>query len=201
MHHARFLTPLFIPSSPHTLAASTGWLLDDLYSFDPATMVWTMLLAAGSVRPSARSFHGFTSAGGKLYVHGGQISELNQFYVQHTGTHSCKMTPRAYLYSYWYMIEKIGRISHEIWRENPQVFIYLDCFFYFIASCIFSPKDELKSLSSESFTWITFESKLKVFMYLLFSEQAFGANNMILALLIFPALSDILSLDSFWFIC
>jgi hypothetical protein len=43
--------------------------LDDLYSFDPATMAWTLLSAAP--RPAARSNHGFASAGGKLYVHGG----------------------------------------------------------------------------------------------------------------------------------
>ncbi len=46
--------------------------LDDLHSFDPATMTWTLLSAANDTRrPSARSAHGFTSAGGRLYVHGG----------------------------------------------------------------------------------------------------------------------------------
>ncbi len=50
---------------------SAGYL-DDLYAFDPATMTWTLLSAAGGDgRPSARSGHGFTSAGGLLYVHGG----------------------------------------------------------------------------------------------------------------------------------
>ncbi len=41
--------------------------------FDPANMTWILLTAAkGSTKaPSARSLHGFTSAGGKLYVHGG----------------------------------------------------------------------------------------------------------------------------------
>ena len=35
-------------------------------------MTWTRLSAALDVpRPSARSGHGFTSAGGMLYVHGG----------------------------------------------------------------------------------------------------------------------------------
>ncbi len=47
-------------------------LLDDLHSFDPATMTWTLLSAANDTRrPSARAEHGFTSAGGLLYVHGG----------------------------------------------------------------------------------------------------------------------------------
>jgi hypothetical protein len=46
--------------------------LSDLFSFDPATMAWTLLSAADDARrPSARDNHGFTSAGGLLYVHGG----------------------------------------------------------------------------------------------------------------------------------
>ncbi len=46
--------------------------LDDLHSFDPATRTWTLLSAANDTRrPSSRAFHGFTSAGGLLYVHGG----------------------------------------------------------------------------------------------------------------------------------
>jgi hypothetical protein len=49
-------------------------LLDDLYSFDPATMTWSPLPASeGSIRPSARFMHGFTSTAGKLYVHGGTV--------------------------------------------------------------------------------------------------------------------------------
>jgi hypothetical protein len=49
--------------------------LDDLHAFDPATMTWTLLSAANDApRPSARHSHGFTSAGGRLYVHGGQDS-------------------------------------------------------------------------------------------------------------------------------
>ncbi len=59
--------------------------LDDLHSFDPATMTWTLLSAANDTRrPSARSGHGFTSAGGLLYVHGGLLD--NTFNVtNHTG--------------------------------------------------------------------------------------------------------------------
>ncbi len=46
--------------------------LNDLYAFDPDTMIWTLLSAADDAsRPSARYGHGFTSAGGLLYVHGG----------------------------------------------------------------------------------------------------------------------------------
>ncbi len=64
MHDALLATtssPLLSPVS----AAS----LDDLHAFDPATMTWTLLSAAD--RPSASYDHGFTSAGGRLYVHGG----------------------------------------------------------------------------------------------------------------------------------
>ena len=49
-------------------------LLDDLYSFDPVTMVWTLFAAfEDSARPSARFLHGFTSTADKLYVHGGAV--------------------------------------------------------------------------------------------------------------------------------
>jgi hypothetical protein len=54
---------LLLPHSPSAGA------LDDLHSFDPVTMAWTPLPAVGS--PSARYAQGFTSAEGKLYVHGG----------------------------------------------------------------------------------------------------------------------------------
>jgi hypothetical protein len=47
---------------------------DDLYSFDPGNMTWTSLSSAIGTRPSARCSHGFTSAGGKLYVHGGNVN-------------------------------------------------------------------------------------------------------------------------------
>jgi hypothetical protein len=47
-------------------------MLDDLHSFDPATMAWTQLSVANdSARPEARAGHGFASVGGLLYVHGG----------------------------------------------------------------------------------------------------------------------------------
>ncbi len=50
----------------------TAGNIDDLHVFDPATMNWTLLSAAlDAPCPSARYSHGFTSAGGKLYVHGG----------------------------------------------------------------------------------------------------------------------------------
>jgi hypothetical protein len=47
---------------------------NDLYSFDPAISAWTLLsvaVTAGNALPTARAGHGFASAGGKLYVHGG----------------------------------------------------------------------------------------------------------------------------------
>jgi hypothetical protein len=44
----------------------------DLHVYDPAAGAWTDLSAALSgTPPSPRYIHGFTSAGGKLYVHGG----------------------------------------------------------------------------------------------------------------------------------
>jgi hypothetical protein len=59
--------PLLSCRTPSSLA-----MLDDLHVFDPATMTWTSLSAADAARrPSARFIHGFTSAGGRLYVHGG----------------------------------------------------------------------------------------------------------------------------------
>ncbi len=60
------LHPPILPLHPSSLGS-----LEDLYSFDPANLTWTRLAAAAVPRPSARYRHGFTSAGGKLYVHGG----------------------------------------------------------------------------------------------------------------------------------
>ena len=56
-----------------SLTADEGFVtLGDLHVFDPVNEVWTSLSAAASgIPPTARAFHGFTSAGGKLYVHGG----------------------------------------------------------------------------------------------------------------------------------
>jgi hypothetical protein len=60
-----------LSASPPAPGTGGHRMLDDFYSFDPATMVWSQLSAAESTRPSARCLHGFTSTGGKLYVHGG----------------------------------------------------------------------------------------------------------------------------------
>jgi N-acetylneuraminic acid mutarotase len=50
--------------------------LNDLHSFDPVVLVWTDLFTAfRGTPPSARAVHGLTSAGGKLYVHGGCVGE------------------------------------------------------------------------------------------------------------------------------
>ena len=50
---------------------STG-PLNDLHEYDPATWAWEDLSAATSgAPPSVGGWHGFASAGGKLYVHGG----------------------------------------------------------------------------------------------------------------------------------
>jgi hypothetical protein len=53
-------------SPPVSLSAGE---LNDLHSFDPATMTWTLLSSVNG--PPPRAWHGFTSAGGKLYVYGG----------------------------------------------------------------------------------------------------------------------------------
>ncbi len=67
----QFLPYLIFMTLPCSLLLpSAGGYLDDLYSFDPVTMTW-MLLSIEAGRPVARNCHGFTSAGGKLYVHGG----------------------------------------------------------------------------------------------------------------------------------
>ncbi len=47
---------------------------NDLRVYNPATMTWFDLAGhALGTPPTARWSHGFTSAGGKLYVHGGCI--------------------------------------------------------------------------------------------------------------------------------
>ena len=63
------------PPPPLLLPPFAGYL-DDLHSFDPSTMAWTLILAAsGSTssahRPSARYQFGSTSSLGILFVHGG----------------------------------------------------------------------------------------------------------------------------------
>ena len=45
---------------------------NDLWMFEPTAMAWTNLTAFfQGTPPSERDSHGFTSAAGKLYVHGG----------------------------------------------------------------------------------------------------------------------------------
>ena len=67
---ARHVTPPHVPSVD--IQHSAGYL-QDLHVYDPATMAWTDLSATTSgTPPFARAYHGFTSAGGKLYVHGGE---------------------------------------------------------------------------------------------------------------------------------
>ncbi len=69
--HARRPSTHSAPFPPSSSSLSAG-VLGDLHSFDPATMIWMLLSAAHDApRPTARSLHGFTSAGGRLYVHGG----------------------------------------------------------------------------------------------------------------------------------
>ena len=56
----------------HPRWSCAGDDLNDLHVYDPAAGAWTDLSAALSgAPPSPRDGHGCTSAGGKLYVHGG----------------------------------------------------------------------------------------------------------------------------------
>jgi hypothetical protein len=49
--------------------------------YDPAAGAWRDLSAAfRGTPPSPRILHGFTSAGGKLYVHGGQVELFSGVY-------------------------------------------------------------------------------------------------------------------------
>ena len=57
---------------PAQLIPCPADLLGDLYVYDSVAMAWTDLSAAAAgTPPSARYGHGFTSAAGLLYVHGG----------------------------------------------------------------------------------------------------------------------------------
>ena len=66
---------LFLIVSTHVLSSiltpPRAGRTEDLHSFDQATMAWTLLSANDSARPAARYGHGFASAGGLLFVHGG----------------------------------------------------------------------------------------------------------------------------------
>jgi hypothetical protein len=56
---------------PYTFCCTVTF--QDLHVYESSARAWTDLSAAASgTPPSARYSHGFTSAGGKLYVHGGQ---------------------------------------------------------------------------------------------------------------------------------
>jgi hypothetical protein len=53
---------------------------DDLHFFDVAASKWTEIISTYGNQPPARAGHGFTSAGGKLYVMGGaKIGKLAGF--------------------------------------------------------------------------------------------------------------------------
>jgi hypothetical protein len=69
--HAHALTRTHARTHALPPATPSAGYLDDLYSFDPVTMTWTLLSTAKTNRPPARYCHGFTSAGGRLYLHGG----------------------------------------------------------------------------------------------------------------------------------
>jgi hypothetical protein len=50
--------------------------LNDFFAFDPVKMTWTNLsgLVSGAL-PSPRHSFGFASAGGKIFVFGGELDE------------------------------------------------------------------------------------------------------------------------------
>jgi hypothetical protein len=54
-------------------------LNNELHAYDPLSMTWFDLSSyfQAGTPPTARNGHGFTSAGGKLYVHGGQDANGN----------------------------------------------------------------------------------------------------------------------------
>ena len=59
----------------HTFVAED---VNDLYAYDPTSMSWSNLSATASgAPPSPRDSHGFASAGGRLYVHGGEFCEAS----------------------------------------------------------------------------------------------------------------------------
>jgi hypothetical protein len=58
--------------------------LNDLYVYDPVEGAWTNLTeAASGTQPSKRTDPGFTSVGGRLYLHGGYegVEGSNDFVV------------------------------------------------------------------------------------------------------------------------
>jgi hypothetical protein len=66
----------------HPIAVVAG-ATNDLHVYNPASMTWFELPA--QFPGAARKSFGFTSAGGKLYVHGGQadIGELSRDQSEH----------------------------------------------------------------------------------------------------------------------
>jgi len=65
-----------------------GNVLSDLHAFDPIAVAWTDLTeGVHGIPPQARVSHGFASAGGKLYVHGGYncISDLSERTIRGVG--------------------------------------------------------------------------------------------------------------------
>ena len=57
-------------TQPYALRPLHAGDFDDLFAFEPSTSVWTNLSVVGPA-PSPRKYHGFTSAGGLLYLFGG----------------------------------------------------------------------------------------------------------------------------------
>ncbi len=64
---------MFTTRRRHAPRPSRSGYLADLHEYDPTTEAWTDLsVPLSGTAPSFRYFHGFASAGGKLYVHGGR---------------------------------------------------------------------------------------------------------------------------------
>ena len=95
------------------LCAQAGNPLDDLRAYDPAAMAWTDLSAAVSGSPPpARASHGFTSAGGRLYVHGGTRG------LGEGGARGWREADR---------FKRQGTVQHTISTRNDCVCICNDC--------------------------------------------------------------------------
>ena len=72
--------------------ADTG-LLNDLHMYDPHNISWSDLtVTLTDPWPSPRDGHGFTSTGGKLYVHGGYGTD-GAWVISNTQTHPHRSDP------------------------------------------------------------------------------------------------------------
>ena len=61
-----------------TWTSAAGNYTGDLHAFEPAAAAWADLTSAAlGDAPAPRAHHGFASAGGRLYVQGGQAANAS----------------------------------------------------------------------------------------------------------------------------